>query len=132
MPGRRGRPYWYRRYRRRRRGLRSRIQDWVQRHPFASLLIGAVVVAGMIWMEAARIEAARYTVAYGWGTGVAAGVLASLGLTALCAVVHLATRGRPRLRAWTEWPLAVVAMVSWGICLRATTAPGPLTGARSP
>jgi integral membrane sensor domain MASE1 len=104
----------------RRRGLRSRTRDWAQSHPFIALLIAVVVLGCLTWWEAARIEGARYTVAQGWGTGLAVGILASLGLTALWAAMLLATRGRPRLRARAQWPLAIVLMISWGICLRTT------------
>lgn len=118
MPGhnRAGRGGLYRQ----RRWQRSRMRDWLQRHPFIALLIAVVALGWIAWWEAARIEGARYTVAAGWGQGLAAGILASLGLTALWAFMLLATRRRPGLRARTQWPLALALVVSWGICLRTT------------
>ena len=106
-----------------RQGLRSRMRDWIQRHPFITLLIGVVALGCITWWEAARIEGARYTVAEGWGTGLAVGILASLGLTAMWVLMLVATRGRPGLRARAQWPLALALVVSWGICLRTTSSP---------
>jgi hypothetical protein len=103
-----------------RRGLRSRVRDWMQRHPFITLLISVVALGWITWWEAARIEGAHYTVAQGWGTGLAVGILASLALTALWAVALLATRGKPGLRVRGQVPLALVLVVSFGICLRST------------
>jgi hypothetical protein len=104
-----------------RRGLRSQMRDWAQRDPFIALLIVVVGLGCLTWWEAARIEGARYTVAQGWGTGLAIGILASLGLTALWVVAFLATRGgSPGLRMRAQGPLALVLVVSWGICLRST------------
>jgi hypothetical protein len=106
-----------------RRGARSRLRDWFQRHPVITILIGVGALGGITWWEAARIEGARYTVAHGWGTGLAAGILASVGLTALWIVAVVVTRGSPRLRARLQWPLAVVLLISWGICFRFTMPP---------
>jgi hypothetical protein len=103
-----------------RRGLRGRARDWAQRHPFTCSLIAVIVLGWLTWWEAARIEGAHHTVAQGWGTGLAVGILASLGLTALWAAALLATRGRPGLRIRAQWPLALVLLVSWGICVRST------------
>jgi len=104
-----------------RQGLRGRMRDWTQRHPFITLLIAVVALGWITWWEAARIEGARYTVAEGWGTGLAVGILASLGLTALWVLMLLATRGRLGLRARAQWPLVLALVVSWGICLRTTS-----------
>jgi hypothetical protein len=106
-----------------RRGLRGRMRDWIRRHPFITLLIGVVALGWITWWEAARIEGARYTVPEGWGTGLAVGIAASLGLTALWVLMLLGTRGRLRLRARAQWPLALALVVSWGICLRTTSSP---------
>lgn len=103
-----------------RRGPRGRVRDWTRRHPFICCFIAVIALGWLTWWEAARIEGAHDTVAQGWGTGLAVGILASLGLTALWAVALLATRGRPGLRMRAQWPLALVLLVSWGICLRST------------
>lgn len=103
-----------------RRGLRSGIRDWIQRHPFITLLIAVVALGWLTWSEAARIEGAHYTVAQGWGTGLAVGVLASVALTALWAVALLATRGRPGLAVRAQLSLGLVLVVSFGICLKST------------
>jgi hypothetical protein len=103
-----------------RRGLRGRTRDWAQRHPFITCLIAVVVLGWLTWWEAARIEGAHDTVAHGWGTGLAVGILASLGLTALWAAALLATRDKPVLRMRAQMPLALVLVVSWGICMRST------------
>ena len=100
--------------------LRSRIRDWTRRHPFIGFLIAVVVLGLLTWWEAARIEGARETVAQGWGTGLAVGILASVGLTALWAVALAVTRGRPQQRMRAQLPLGLVLVVSWIICLRST------------
>jgi hypothetical protein len=92
----------------------------MHRHPFITLLIVVVVLGWITWWEAARIEGAHHTVAQGWGTGLAVGILASLGLTALWAVALLATRGKPGLRVRAQLALALVLVISFGICLRTT------------
>ena len=106
----------------RRRGLRGRMGDWTRRHPFIAMFTGVVALGWITWAEAARIESARYTVAQGWGTGLATGILASLGLTALWVVMLLATRDRPGLRGRAQAPLALILVASWATCLRATMA----------
>lgn len=84
------------------------------------MLIAFVVLGWLTWWEAARIEGARYTVAHGWGMGLAIGILASLGLTAVWVVTVLATRRTAALRVRAQLPLAVILVVSWGFCLRST------------
>ena len=103
-----------------RRGLRSRSRDWFQRHPFISCLIGFVALGWITCWEVARIAGAHGTVAHGWGTGLAVGILASAGLAALWGVALLVTRGRPGLRMRAQLALGLVLVVSFGICLRST------------
>lgn len=96
------------------------MRGWFQRHPFITFLISIAAAGWLTWFEAARIEGAHATVAQGWGTGLAVGILASLGLTAAWVVALLATRGRPRPHQRAQWLLALILVISWGFCLKST------------
>jgi len=96
------------------------MRGWFQRHPFITFLIGFAALGGLTWWEAARIEGAHATVAQGWGTGLAVGILASLGLTAAWVVALWATRGRPRPQQRALWSLALILVISFCFCLRST------------
>jgi hypothetical protein len=112
-----------------RRGPRSRMRDWFARHPFTTFAIGIAALGWLTWWEAARIETAHGTVAQGWGTGLAVGIAASLGLTALWWVMLLVTRGQPGRRQTAALVLGVILAVSFGLCLKTTL---PQSGTAAP
>jgi len=92
------------------------------------LAIGIVVLGFIAWWEAARIEGARGTVAHGWGTGVAAGILVSLGLTAIWWVMLLVTRHQPGRRQTAALVLGLILAVSLTVCGRGTLPSTSATG----
>jgi hypothetical protein len=106
-----------------RRGPRSRMRDWFARHPFTTFAIGIAALGWLTWWEAARIETAHGTVAQGWGTGLAVGIAASVGLTAVWWAMLLVTRGQPGRRQKAALVLGVILAVSFVLCLKTTLPP---------
>jgi hypothetical protein len=106
-----------------RRGPRSRMRDWFARHPFTTFAIGIAGLGWLTWWEAARIETAHGTVAQGWGTGLAVGIAASVGLTAAWWAMLLVTRGQLVRRQTATVVLGVILAVSFVLCLKTTLPP---------
>ena len=109
------------------RWKRGRVSDWATRHPFSILAVGTAVLGFIAWWEAARIEGARATVAHGWGAGLAAGILVSIGLTAIWWVMLLVTRGEPGRRQAAVLVLGLIVIASLVVCGRATLPPASTT-----
>jgi hypothetical protein len=108
--------------------MRNWIRNWTDRHPFSTLAICLVVLGFITWWEAARIEGAQGTVTQGWGTGLAAGILACLGLSAAWWTTILATRGQPVRQQKMAIPLGLILVVSLSVCGRGTLPPSNSTG----
>jgi len=92
------------------------------------LAIGIVVLGFIAWWEAARIEGARATVAHGWGAGLAAGILVSIGLTAIWWVMLLLTRHQQGQRQKAVVILGLILTVSLIVCGRGTLPSASTTG----
>ena len=103
----------------------GRLDRWSRRHPLIVLAVGVAVLGWMVFWEIERIAAARHTVAYGWTTGLAAGVTASLALAALLIAVLRMNKRTPGkgLGAVAVAVLTLVITVSVVFAFLATAPP---------
>jgi hypothetical protein len=119
---------WRRRLASRAAGRRGGLRGWFQRHPLILIFISVAAMSGLVLAEASWIAQARHTVPRGWGAGLAAGIAASLGLTALFIVVTWAARREPGRAAIALSVIGLVIVVSFFVAWRGTaphnSAPG--------
>jgi hypothetical protein len=111
---------WRQRLASRAGGRRGGSRGWFRRHPLVALFIGFVAMGALLFTEADWITQARHTVTHGWSAGLAAGVAASLGLTALFIAVIRAARREPGRARMLLAPIGMVIVVTWAVAWLAT------------